>query len=134
MRIGEHYCRYYGGCDYRNYDCFGRISHLIEAFSQFDTVELSPIIHVSYMGTRSVLNSNRLCVSVGFNYDINPNPNFMSECRKWLNYKAPNYSQPPRELYFVEKLGFHDVRALLEGLISVCFSSNYHAWFLFIIW
>ena len=132
MQIGEHYICCYRECYYRNSDCFGRISRLIGAFSQFDTVELSNISHGSgsYITTLSVLNSNRLRVDV---FQM-ANDDFMSKCRKWLNYKAPNLSQPPRELYLDEKVDFPGVKALLRGLVSVGFSYNYkysyHARFL----
>ena len=134
MQIGEQYCGCDGECYYRNSDCFGKIYSLIEAFSQFDIVELSNIDHGSYITNRSVLNSNRLRVSVGFELHYDLSPDFMSQCRMWLNYKAPNWSQPPRELYLDEMLDFPDGRALLRGLISVGFSYNYkysyHTWFL----
>ena len=123
MRIGEDLCLCFGECYHRNSDCFGRISRLIEAFSQFDTVELSNISHGSgsYITTLSVLNSSRLRVSFQMVSLQLHSDYFMSQCIIWLTYKAPNLSQPPRELYLDEKLGFPGVRALLRGLISVGF-------------
>ena len=114
MQIGEQSCHCDEGCDYRNRNCLGKICFLIEAFSQFDTVELSNICQGSYVTTHSVLNSNRLSVSFHGN-------DFIAECKKWLNYKAPNWSQPPRELYLNASLDLKDVKALLLGLISVGF-------------
>ena len=128
MQIDEHTCSRYGGCDYRNSDCFGKISSLIEAFSHFDTVELNSISHGSYITTRSVLNSNRLRVSSNRQMHVRVDNAFANRCKTWLNYKAPNWSQPPRELYLDKGHNLRGVRALLIGLISVGFLYNYHAW------
>ena len=123
MQIGEHYCCCYRECYYWNSDCFGKISRLIEAFSQFDTVELSNISHGSgsYITTLSVLNSSRLRVSFQMVSLQLHSDYFMSQCIIWLTYKSPNLSQPPRELYVDASLGFPGVRTLLRGLISVGF-------------
>ena len=117
MQIGEHlYC---GLCYHRNRnnDSVGKISSLINAFSHFDIVELSYISHVSYITTLSVLNSNRLRVSFQMDTD------YISECRNWLNYKIPKWSQPPRELYVNADNDFQGVKVkeLLRVLISVGF-------------
>ena len=133
MQIGEDLCGHGGEeeCYLWNSDCFGKITSLINAFSQFDTVELSNIRHcwrrehgnVCYITTLSVLNSNRLRVSFQMGSD-----DFISECREWLNYKAPDWSQPPRELYLDAQLDLEGVKALLQDLISVGFSYHYHTW------
>ena len=121
MQIDEHTCSRYGGCDYRKSDCFDKISSLINAFSQFDTVELGNIRHGSYITTRSVLNSNRLRVSSNRQMHVRVDNAFANRCKTWLNYKAPNWSQPTRELCVDVWLNFREAQALLHELISVGF-------------
>ena len=129
MQIGEHFCIYfdkdtlYENQNQNSIYYFGLIRSLIKSFSHFDTVELNIITHVRYMGIHSVLNSNRLHVC--FKMD----KKFMSKCRKWLNYKAPNWSQPPRELYLDKGNNLNDVRALVEDLISVGFFIQLYGYF-----